>query len=176
MRKQLIRTLLVAGTAVAAMGLAVPAAVASGTWTVTGGPSYTATASSGTTFTLKDTTNSATFTCTVGTAAGSVTDQTSGASPFGTVTTPPSAVRPTSAAAPSAAPAPAPTKAGTTAHINGTWFTGGVTTGTISGIDHIFTASAFGINCTAEITGTAASPTRTAPICWVSPLRATASR
>ncbi|SRR5712691_92489 len=155
MRKQLARTFLVAGTVVAAMGLAVPAAMAATTWTVTGGPSYTATASSGTTFTLTDTTHSATFTCTVGTAAGSVTDQTSGPSPFGTVTSSAFGSSTHKCSGPLGSTGTSTQKAGTTASINGISFSGGVTTGTISGIDHLFTASAFGINCTAEVTGTA---------------------
>ncbi|HXS63963.1 MAG TPA: hypothetical protein VN767_14010 [Streptosporangiaceae bacterium] len=153
MRKQLARTFLVAGTAIAAMGLAVPAALAAGTWTVTGGPSFT---SSGTgTFTLTDTTHSATFTCHVGAAAGTVTDQTSGPSPFGSVTSSSFGNSSNKCSGPLGSTGTSNQKAGTTAHINGTSFAGGVTTGTITGVDHKFTASAFGINCTAEITGTA---------------------
>jgi hypothetical protein len=153
MRKQLAKTLLVAGTVAAAVGLAAPAALAAGTWTVTGGPNFT---SSGTgTFTLTDTTHSATFTCHVGAAAGSVTDQTSGPSPFGSVTSSSFGTSSNKCSGPLGSTGTSNQKAGTTAKINGTSFLGGVTTGTITGVDHIFTASAFGINCTAEITGTA---------------------
>jgi len=153
MRKQLARTFLVAGTVIAAVGLAVPAAMAAGTWTVTGGPNFT---SSGTgTFTLKDTTHSATFTCHVGSAAGTVTDQTSGPSPFGSVTSSSFGSSSNKCSGPLGSTGTSNQKSGTTAHINGTSFSGGVTTGTITGVDHIFTASAFGINCTAEVKGTA---------------------
>jgi hypothetical protein len=155
MRKQLARTFLVAGTAIAAMGLAVPAALAAGTWTVTGGPSFTSAASTGTTFTLTDTTHSATFTCTVGTAAGTVTDQTSGPSPFGSITASTFGSAAHKCSGPLGSTGTSTQKTGTTAKLNGISFAGGVTTGTITGIDHLFTASAFGINCSAEITGTA---------------------
>jgi len=75
MRKQLARTLLVAGTAAVAMSLAVPAAMAVVTCTVTGGPNFTATAKAGTTVTVKDTVTGSTLTCTAAAAAGTVVDQ-----------------------------------------------------------------------------------------------------
>ena len=137
------------------MGLAVPAAMAAGTWTVTGGPSYTASASAGTTFTLTDTTHPNAFTCSVGTAAGSVTDQTSGPSPFGSVTNSTFGDSTHLCRGPLGSTGSSSQKGGTTASINGISFSGGVTTGTISGVDQLFTASAFGINCTAEVKGMA---------------------
>src|SRR5215469_11258503 len=71
MRKQLGRVILAAGTVAAALGLAIPAAVASGTWTVTGGPNFTATG----TVKISDGANS--FTCTA-TASGTVNDESHG--------------------------------------------------------------------------------------------------
>ena len=72
MRKQFARTILVAGTVAAAVGFAAPAALAAGTWTVTGGTNFTSAASSGTTFTLTDTTagDSLKVTSTSGSCAG----------------------------------------------------------------------------------------------------------
>ena len=155
MRKHIARTLLVAGTAVAAMGLAVPAAMAALTWTITGGPNYTATASAGTTFTLTDTTHSASFTCTVGTAAGTVHDQTSGPSPFGTVTGSTFGNAAHKCSGPLGSTGTDTQKAGTVSNINGAAFAGGKTTGTITGVDHVITISSILGTCTAEVTGTA---------------------
>ena len=126
-----------------------------GTWTVTGGPNFTATASAGTTFTLTDTTHSASFTCTVGTAAGSVTDQVSGPNPFGTVTASTFGSSTHKCSGPLGSTGTDTQKSGTTSKINGISFAGGVTTGTITGVDHVITISSILGTCTAEVTGTA---------------------
>jgi hypothetical protein len=150
MLRLLARMSLAAATITAVMTVSISTAMAAGTWTVTGGPSFTASASSGTTFTFTDTTHSATITCTKGTAAGSVTDQSSGPGTFGTFTS--SGF--TSCTAPVGCTVTIMLKAGTTAIINGVSFSGGVATGTITGLDLILTFKCLGSTCTAEVRGT----------------------
>ncbi len=156
MRKQLMRTLLVAGTAAAAVTLAVPAAMAAGTWTVTGGPNFTSSASTGTTFTLSDTTSGLSFTCTVGTGAGTVTDQTSNANTaIGHITSSGFGSSTKKCNGPLSSTGTDTQKAGTTSVLNAGTFSGGVTTGTITAVDHVLTISSFLGTCTAEVKGTA---------------------
>jgi len=156
MRKQLARTLLVAGTAVVAMGLAVPAALAAGTWTVTGGTNFTSAASAGTTFTLSDTTHSASFTCTVGTGTGTVTDESGGANTaIGSITAATFGSSAHKCSGPLGSTGTDAQVAGTTSTINVASFSAGKTTGTITGIDHKITISSALGSCTAEVKGTA---------------------
>jgi hypothetical protein len=155
MRKYLARTLLVAGTVVAAASLSVPAAMAAGTWTVPGGPNFTATAKAGTTFTLSDTSTGLSFTCTVGTGAGTVTDQTSSANTaIGSITSSTFGSSAKKCNGPLGSTGTDAQKAGTTSTLNAVSFSGGVTTGTITNVDHILTINAIG-TCTAEVKGTA---------------------
>lgn len=156
MRKQLARTLLVAGTAVAAMGLAVPAAMASGTWTVTGGTSFTSAASSGTTFTLTDATSSTSFTCTVGTGTGTVVNQSGSANTaVGSITASTFGSSAHKCSGPLGSTGTDTQVAGTTSTINAGSFASGKTTGTITGIQHTVSISSILGTCTATVKGTA---------------------
>ncbi len=155
MRKQLAKTLLVAGTAVAALGLAVPAAMAAGTWTVTGGASFTSAQSTGTTFTLSDSTSGLSFTCTVGTGTGSVNVQSGGPSVLGQITGSTFGSSAHKCNGPLGSTGTDTQKAGTTSTLNGVSWAAGVTTGTITGVDHILTISSILGTCTAEVKGTA---------------------
>jgi hypothetical protein len=156
MHMRLARTLVVTGTVGAALSLAIPAAMAAGTWTITGGTNFTSTASSGTKFTLTDKTAGVSFTCTVGTGSGTVTDETHGtktaigsikASTFGSSTK--------KCTGPLDSTGTDTQKSGTTSTLNVASFKSGKTTGTVTGIDHVLTAkSPFG-TCTAEVKGTA---------------------
>jgi hypothetical protein len=156
MHRQLARALFVVGTIAVALGLAIPAAMATGTWTVAGGTNFSSKQSSGTTFTLTDVTAKLSFTCTVGTGSGTVTDETHGtktaigsikASTFGSSSKP--------CNGPLSSTGTDTQKSGTTSTLNVSSFSGGVTTGTVTNVDHILTAhSPFGI-CTAEVKGTA---------------------
>lgn len=156
MHRQLARTIFVTGTVAAALGLAIPAAMAAGTWTVSGGTNFTSKASTGTTFTLKDTTANLSFTCTVGTGSGTVTDETHGtktaigsikASTFGSSTT--------KCKGPLGSTGTDTQKTGTTATLNVASFASGVTTGTVTNVDHVLTANDVLGKCTAEVKGTA---------------------
>ncbi len=161
MRKQIVRAFLVTGTVTAALTLSVPAAMATGTWTVTGGPKFTSAAASGTTFTLSDTTSGLSFTCTVGTAAGTVTDQSMNANTvIGSITSSTFGSNGSVTAAhkcngPLSSTFTSTQRAMTTATFNAISFGGGVTTGSITGFDQIMTISSFLGTCTAEIKGTA---------------------
>ncbi len=156
MRKHLARTVLVAGTIATAMGLAVPAAMAASTWTVTGGTNFTSTASSGTTFTLTDTTASLSFTCTVGTGAGTVTDESSGTNTaIGSITSSTFGSSSHKCSGPLGSTGTDSQKSGTTSTLNVSSYASGVTTGTITNVDHIMTISSILGTCTAEVKGTA---------------------
>jgi hypothetical protein len=156
MRKQLARTILATGTIAAAMGLAVPAAMAAGTWTVTGGTSFTATASSGTTFTLTDTTANLSFTCTVGTGSGTVTDESSGTNTaIGSITASTFGSSSKKCSGPLGSTGTDTQVSGTTSTLNVSSYSGGVTTGTITNIDHVMTISSILGTCTATVKGTA---------------------
>jgi hypothetical protein len=156
MRKQLARTILVAGTIAAAMGLAVPAAMAASTWTVTGGTNFTSAASSGTTFTLSDTTAGLSFTCTVGTGTGTVTDESSGTkTAIGSITASTFGSSSKKCSGPLGSTGTDTQKSGTTSTLNVSSYSGGVTTGSITNIDHVMTISSILGTCTAEVKGTA---------------------
>jgi hypothetical protein len=156
MRKQLARTVLVAGTIAAAMGLAVPAAMAASTWTVTGGTNFTSAASSGTTFTLSDTTAGLSFTCTVGTGTGTVTDESSGTkTAIGSITASTFGSSSKKCSGPLGSTGTDTQKSGTTSTLNVSSYSGGVTTGSITNIDHVMTISSILGTCTAEVKGTA---------------------
>jgi len=153
MRKQLARTILAAGTVAAVLSLTVPAAMASGTWTVSGGANFTSAQSAGTTFTLKDTTANLSFSCTKGTGAGSVTDQSmSTNTAIGSITS--SGFSSCTGAFGSTGSDSQTT--GTTSTLNAGSYnsTTGVTTGTVTNVDHTLTVNAIG-TCTAEVKGTA---------------------
>jgi len=160
MRKQLLRTLLVAGTTAAAVSLAVPAAMAAGNWTVTGGANFTSAAAAGTTFTLSDTTSGLSFTCTVGTGAGTVNDQPSGPNTvIGTITASTFGSSAHKCNGPLSSTGTDTQKAGTVSTLNAVSYNAagtGTTTGTITGVDHVLTISSFLGTCTAEVKGTAA--------------------
>jgi hypothetical protein len=156
MRKHIARTLLVAGTVVGALGLAVPAAMAAGTWTVTGGANFTSAQSAGTTFTLSDSTSGLSFTCTVGAGAGKVTDQTSSTNTaIGSITSSSFGSSAHKCNGPLGSTGTDAQKAGTTSTLNAVSFAAGVTTGTITGVDHVLTISSILGTCTAEVKGTA---------------------
>src|ERR1700691_6721863 len=156
MRKQLARTVLVAGTIAEAMGLAVPAAMAASTWTVTGGTNFTSAASSGTTFTLSDTTAGLSFTCTVGTGTGTVTDESSGTkTAIGSITASTFGSSSKKCSGPLGSTGTDTQKSGTTSTLNVSSYSGGVTTGSITNIDHVMTISSILGTCTAEVKGTA---------------------
>ncbi|HET9899200.1 MAG TPA: hypothetical protein VFQ44_30105 [Streptosporangiaceae bacterium] len=156
MRKQLIRTLLAAGTTAAALTLAVPAAMAAGTWTVTGGPSFTSAAATGTTFTLSDTTSGLSFTCTVGASVGTVTVQNGSTNTaIGHVTSSSFGSSAHKCNGPLGSTGTSTQTSGTTATLNAVSFASGVTTGTITGVDHTLTISSFLGTCTARVKGTA---------------------
>ena len=153
MRNPLIRTLLAAGTAIAAMSLSVTPAMAAGTWSVTGGPNFTAAVSG--TITLTDTTSGLGFTCTVGSASGTVVDQSMSTNTaiatisgffFGSASA--------KCHGPLGSTGTLTLKAGTVPTLNAVSYSDGVTTGTITGLDLILTINSIG-TCTAEIKGTA---------------------
>jgi len=149
MRKQLARTILAAGTAAVVLSLAVPPAMAAGTWTVTGGPNFTAKPATGATFKLTDGANS--FTCTAASAAGSVTDQSKSTNTnIGSVT----ASSFTSCTGAFNSKGSDTQKAGTTSTLTVSSFSSPVTTGTITGVDHILSITS-PISCSTEVTGTA---------------------
>ncbi len=152
MRRQLISTFLAAGAIAVAMTLSSPAAMAAGTWTVTGGPSYTATQAAGTTFTQRDVTSGVSFTCTLATARGTVVDETMGTvTSVGTFT----GFTFTHCTGPLGSTVTKTQKSGTTATITATTSAAGVTTGVITGIDEILAITTVLGACTAEIKGTA---------------------
>lgn len=152
MRKVLTRILLAAGSAAVVIALAIPPAMASGTWTVTGGRNWTGAQSSGTTITQTDVTSGTVFTCTVAAFAGTVINENSGAiTTIGSITS----FSFTKCTGPLGSTATKKQKAGTTATFNALSFSGGVTTGTITGWDEILTISSILGMCTAEIKGTA---------------------
>lgn len=158
MRKQLARTLLAAGTVAAVLSLTVPAAMAAGTWTVTGGPNFTSAASSGSTFTLNDTTKSLSFSCTVGTGTGSVTDQSmSTNTAIGSITASTFGSSTHKCSGAFGSTGTSSQKSGTTMTLNAGSYnsTTGVTTGTVTNVDHILSVSSILGNCTAEVKGTA---------------------
>jgi len=156
MRKQLARTLLAAGTVTAVLSLTVPAAMAAGTWTVTGGPNFTSAASSGTTFTLNDTTKNLSFSCTVGTGTGKVTDQSmSTNTAIGSITASTFGSSSHKCSGAFGSTGTSSQKASTTMTLNAGSFSGGVTTGTVTNVDHILSVSSILGNCTAEVKGTA---------------------
>jgi hypothetical protein len=157
MRKQLAGTILAAGTATAALCLAIPAAMAAGTLTVTGGPNFTAVQAPGTTFTLTDTTKNLTFTCTMATAAGTVVDQThSSNTAVGTVTSSTFGNSAHPCTGPFGSTSTSTQRAGTKMTLNVvTVSSGGVAMGTITNVDHILTISSVLGNCTTEVKGTA---------------------
>lgn len=149
MRKQLTRAILVTGTVAAAVGLAVPAAMAAGTWTVTGGQNFTSAQASGATFKLADGSNS--FTCTVASGSGSVKDQSmSTNTQIGSIT----AASFSSCSGSFSSKGSDSQKAGTVSTLNVSSFSAPVTTGTITGVDHILTITS-PISCSTEVQGTA---------------------
>ncbi len=155
MRKHIARTLLVAGTAAAAMTIAVPAAMAAITVTVTGGPNFTSTASSGTTFTLTDGSN--TFHCTVGTGAGTVHDQSKGSpTGIGSITSATFGSSAHKCTGPLGSTGTDTQTSGTTTTLNVTSISGSVVTGTLTGVNHTVTINIPLIGtCTAVVKGTA---------------------
>ncbi len=158
MRTLLTRTLLAAGTIAVSMSLAVPAAVAAGTWTVTGGTRFTATESSGTTFTLTDNTAHLFFTCTVGAAGGTVINETSGTTTtIGTITSSSLGNPSVKCEGPLGSTSTASQKTGTTATLNVASYnsTTKVVTGTITNLDETMSISSILGTCTPEVKGTA---------------------
>ncbi len=155
MRQQLAGPLLAAGIIAAALSLSVPAAMAAGTSTVTGGPNFTAVQAPGTTITLTDSTSGLTFTCTVATAAGTVTDQSMSANTaIGSITSLTLGSATAKCHGPLGSTGTLTLKAGTMPKINIASFSGGVTTGTITNVDLILTVNSVVGTCTAEIKGT----------------------
>lgn len=152
MHKQLKRAILATGTVTATLCLAVPAAMAAGTWTVSGGPSFTSMQSNGSTFTLTDTVTGSHFICTLATAAGVVHNEKQGdntaigsvtSATFGDAThlcVGPLTLTGTASLAPGATPT---LNAGS--YDSNTF----VMTGTITGFDEILTAG----GCTIEVKG-----------------------
>ncbi len=156
MRKRLSRALLAAGTVTAALCLAVPVALAAGTWTITGGRNFTGVLSSGSTVTVTDVTKNLTFACTTGTIAGTFADQSmSTNTAIGSVTKLTFGDNTHKCTGPFGSTATFTLKAGTTATINAGSYSAPVTTGTITNLDLIMSASGILGNCTAEIKGTA---------------------
>src|SRR5262249_17307854 len=124
----------------------------------TGGTSFTSAASAGTTFTLTDVTHSASFTCSVGTSSGTVTDESMGTNTaIGSVTASAFGSAAHKCSGPLGSNGTSTQKAGTTATINVASYNSGtgVTTGTITNIDHTLTINSFLGTCTAEVKGTA---------------------
>ncbi len=152
MRKQLARTILAAGTVAAMLSLAVPQAMAAGTWTVTGGKNFTSAQSNGTTFSLKDTTKNLNFSCTKGSGAGTVVNQSmSTNTAIGSITS--SGF--TSCSGAFGSTGSDSQTAGTVSTLNAGVYAAPVTTGTITNVDHTLSVSSILGNCTAEVKGTA---------------------
>jgi hypothetical protein len=151
MRKELARTVLVVGSAAVAMVMGISPAMASGTWTVTGGPSFTAVQSGS--ITINDSTSSGSFACSVAGASGSVTDQTHAANAnVGSMTSLTFGSASHKCSGPLGATATISEKSGTTALMTANSFAGGVTSG-VADIDIVFTISSILGTCTAEAKG-----------------------
>lgn len=156
MLKQAARIVLAGCTIVAALSLASPMAMAVGTWTVTGGPAFTASTASGTTFTLTDRTNDSAITCTVATAKGNVTDQSSSANTrVASVTSSTFGDSAHKCSGPLGSTGTITQKPGTTATLNALLYGDGLTTGDIDGADLVLTLTSILGTCSAQITGTA---------------------
>lgn len=156
MRKQFARVVLAASYVAAIMALAVPPAMAAGTWTVVEGPRWTSVTSSGTTFTMTDTTANLSFTCTVGTANGTVINESMGTNTaIGAITGSTFGSPMARCSGPLGSTATESQKTGTTATLNVGSFSLGVTTGTITDVDEIITITSILGPCTAEVKGTA---------------------
>jgi hypothetical protein len=157
MRRQIVRLLAVASAVATTFGLAIPTAMASGTWTVTGGPNFSAVFSSGTTFTMTDATSNLSFTCTVGTETGTVTDQSSSANTaIGHITGSSLGNSAHKCNGPLGWTLTATQPAGTTETLNAVSYDSAakVVTATITGTDLRETISSILGSCTAEIKGT----------------------
>ena len=158
MRKNFVRAVLVAGTAAAAVSLAIPAAMAAGTWTVKGGTNFSSAAAASTTFTLSDTTSHLSFTCTVGTASGTVINETSGTTTaIGSITASAFGSAAHKCNGPLGSTGTSTQAAGTTAVLNVASYNAGtkVTTGTITSITHNLSISSALGSCSAVVKGTA---------------------
>ncbi len=151
MHRKLARAFLAGLTAAVAVLLGTSAAMASGTWTVTGGPRFTA-AQSGT-VTISDSTSGTAFSCAVATAAGSVTDQSGSANAnVGSITSLTFGSASHKCTGPLGSTATIAEKAGTTASVTATSYSSGVTDGTAE-IDIVFTISSILGTCTVEAKG-----------------------
>ena len=154
MRTQLAKISL-AATAVAALAVFTgPAALAAGTWTVTGGTSLSGAPASGTTFTFTDTANSQSLACTGGAIAGTVTDESGSANAAVSALT---SLRFTSCTGPLGLSGSVAQATGTAATLNATSYNSGskLTTGTITSLNLNMTLSGALGTCAATIKGTA---------------------
>ncbi len=149
-----IRTILSASgvAAVMAIGLGATSALATSTttWTVKPGGAYTA--KSGTT-TLTDTKTGAVLTCTSSAAAGTLKSGSGLSNPLGTVTSSTF----TGCTGPAGLTFSVTTSASSTKpwHVNGSTFSAGVTTGSITGIHAVLKGT--NNTCTATVDGTTAT-------------------
>lgn len=155
MRRGISRLLLSGGIIAAALAVALPAS-ATTTWTVSGGTSWTASLQSGASVVLADSTAGTSITCTVSSAAGTIKNGTGlSGTGIGTVTSFTLGTSSIKCTGPFGTTCTATQKAGTIWNINVVSYSGGVTTGDITGIDLIVNCSdIFGV-CTAEVIGTA---------------------
>ncbi len=157
MRRRPARMLVAAGTIAVALGLAVPPAMAAGTWTVTGGTNFTMAFAPGTTFTLSDTTVGISFTCTAGTGAGTVINETSGTdTAIGSISNSTLGNAAHKCNGPIETTFTAAQKSGDVETLNAVSYNSAtkIATGTITNIDLLLTIN-FLSTCAAEIKGTA---------------------
>ncbi|WP_335982679.1 hypothetical protein [Streptomyces sp. CA2R106] len=139
----------------AALGLAISPASAAGTWTVTGGGAFTGTS---TNTVLKDTATGTTLTCKTSTATGTAAN-TTGASGTGIASI--ASVAWTSCSGPLGITFTV-TADGTPWALNAVSYSGGVTTGTLTGVK----AHISGLGCTATFAGASSTTAATLDVTY----------
>lgn len=159
MRKGISRLFLGGGVIAAALAVALPASAA-GTWTVSGGTSWSASLQSGASVKLSDTTSGTSFTCTVSTAAGTIKNGTGlSGTGIGTVTSSTFGTSSSKCSGSFGATGTATQVSGHTESIDAISYnsTTGVTSGDVSNVAVTLSISDLFGSCTAVVTGTADS-------------------
>ena len=129
-------------------------AFADTTWSVSNGGDVTGTLKSGTSAVLRDVTTSQNITCTVASSSGSVPTGTGlPGSGLGSITAASFGTPASKCSGPFFSTFTVALKPGTTWSVNAGSYSGGVTTGTITGVDSLVTGSSFLGACNMEVTG-----------------------
>lgn len=160
MRKSSASALVATAAAASAFAIATPAFAA--TWTVTSGGTISGTLKSGTNAVLKDTTTNQSITCTVASAGGSVPNGVGlPGTAIGSITSATFGTSSTKCSGPFFSSFTSALKAGSNWKLNAVSYSGGVTHGTITGVDALVTGSSILGSCNAEVTGEVDSVTYT---------------